>query len=103
MLTAVQVLVDGPTDKKGKDVPRHSAALSGLSLTPIVIANLPRAIGNGPLKAKWEKEGILDKWENSAWAKSRERSDKRRSLNDFERFKVMRLRKQVCSLRAIRA
>lgn len=39
------------------------------------------------------------KWEGSAWAKRRERREKRRALTDFERFKVLRLRKQVGKLR----
>ncbi|KAG9983529.1 hypothetical protein KCU78_g21109, partial [Aureobasidium melanogenum] len=76
-------------------VPRHSASLSDLSLTPIVIEKLPRAAGHTALKALWEKFGVDSKWNNSAWAKNRERSVKRKQLTDFERFKVMRLRKQA--------
>ncbi|KAJ9623130.1 hypothetical protein H2203_006066 [Taxawa tesnikishii (nom. ined.)] len=56
---------------------------------------LPRAAGNGPVKAAWEKAKVEETWANSAWAKNRERSVKRRQLTDFERFKVMRLRKQA--------
>ncbi len=47
------------------------------------------------MKKVWEKEEIEKKWEESAWAQNRERRQKRRALTDFERFKVMRLRKQV--------
>lgn len=46
----------------------------------------------------WEKEGIEKKWDDSTWAKKREQREKRRTLSDFERFKVMRLRKQVGTL-----
>lgn len=46
----------------------------------------------------WEKEGIEQKWDESVWAKKREQREKRRTLSDFERFKVMRLRKQVGTL-----
>jgi len=60
-----------------------------------VIPKLPRAVGTGPLRKAWEKEEVDKKWEESAWAKNRERRQKRRALTDFERFKVMRLRKQV--------
>ena len=91
-------MVDGPASKPESVVPRHSASLSHVSLTPIVIAKLPRAAGNGAIKAAWEKAGIEQTWNNSAWAKNRERSVKRRQLTDFERFKVMRLRKQVSEL-----
>ena len=43
----------------------------------------------------WEKAGVEEKWAESAWAKRREQREKRRGLSDFERFKVLRLRKQV--------
>jgi large subunit ribosomal protein L14e len=88
-------LVDGPSDNKDQAVPRHSAALANLSLTSIVIPKLPRAIGHGPLKAKWKAAEVEKTWKESSFAKSRVRSSKRRALTDFERFKVLRLRKQV--------
>ena len=94
-LTIVQVLVDGPSEDAAKAVPRHSAPLSSLALTPIVMQKLPRAIGRGPLKRKWEAAKVEQQWEESTFARSRARSEKRRQLNDFERFKVMRLKKQV--------
>lgn len=88
-------MVDGPSDDKDKAVPRGSAPLSNLSLTNIVIPKLPRGIGHGPLKAKWAAAEVDKNWKDSSFAKSRVRSSKRRALTDFERFKVMRLRKQV--------
>ena len=90
-----RAMVEGPASDKDLVVPRHSARLAEVQLTPIVIANLPRGIGSGPLKGKWEAAEVEKKWEESAFAKSRAKSHKRRQLNDFERFKVMRLRKQV--------
>lgn len=91
----MQVLVDGPSENKDEAVPRHAAALSYMSLTGIVIPNLPRAIGTGALKKKWDEHEVESKWKSSSFAKSRERSIRRKQLNDFERFKVMRLRKQA--------
>jgi len=38
---------------------------------------------------------VDEKWMESSWAKKREQREKRRGLSDFERFKVMRLKKQV--------
>ena len=35
------------------------------------------------------------KWDESTWAKRRDQREKRKALTDFERFKVLRLRKQV--------
>jgi large subunit ribosomal protein L14e len=88
-------VVEGPSSDKSLIVPRHSVRLAEVQLTPIVISKLPRGIGPGPLKSKWEAAEVEKKWEESAFAKSRAKSAKRRQLNDFERFKVMRLRKQV--------
>ena len=90
-----RVLVDGPSESEGKAVPRHAAALANLALTPIVIDTLPRGIGHGALKKKWDDFEVEKKWQDSVFAKNRSKSAKRRALNDFERFKVMRLRKQV--------
>lgn len=87
--------MDGPSENEAGAVPRHAAALSNLQLTPIVMEKLPRAIGSGPLKKKWADAEVDNKWEETQFAKNRGKSAKRRALNDFERFKVMRLRKQV--------
>jgi large subunit ribosomal protein L14e len=89
------VLVDGPS--KDVPVPRQEIALSKLSLTPIVIPKLPRACGVGHVAKKWEEAKVDKQFDDSAWAKKRAAMQKRRGLNDFERFKVMKMRKQVCS------
>lgn len=89
--------MDGPSKKENAAVPRHSVALNNLIITPIVIAKLPRAAGRGPVARAWEKEEVEKKWDESAWAKRREQREKRRNLSDFDRFKVLRLKKQVRS------
>jgi large subunit ribosomal protein L14e len=91
---SLQVIVDNPSDDSAKAVPRHSAALSHLALTSIEI-EIPRAIGKAALRKKWDAAGIDKKWDDGNFAQSRAKSAKRRNLNDFERFKAMRLRKQV--------
>jgi large subunit ribosomal protein L14e len=88
-----QVLIDGTSDKES-EVPRHSAPLSNLQLTHLKIDKLPRGIGHGPLSEKWKKAEITKKWQESPFAQKREKGSKRRALNDFERFKAMRLQKQ---------
>ncbi|PVH94078.1 hypothetical protein DM02DRAFT_603082 [Periconia macrospinosa] len=88
-----RILVDGPSEKG--PVPRHAAALAHVSLTPIVIPQLPRACGVGIVKKKWEKAEVDSKFEQSTWAKKSAQFQKRRQLNDFERFKVLKLRKQA--------
>lgn len=89
------MLVDGPSTKEKAGVPRHSSSLANLIVTPIVIAKLPRAAGRAPVAKAWKEQNVDDKWDESAWAKRRDRREKRRALTDFERFKVLRLKKQV--------
>ncbi|KAG9246649.1 60S ribosomal protein L14 [Calycina marina] len=90
-----RALIDGPSTSTKTAVPRQSIALAQLILTPLVLAQLPRGSRTGVVKAQWEKAGIEAKWQESAWAKKRTQKEKRRALTDFERFKVMRLRKQA--------
>ncbi|KAI9856028.1 MAG: hypothetical protein M1824_005726 [Vezdaea acicularis] len=89
-----RVLVDGPSKDPKRVVPRHAAPLAHIILTPIVIEKLPRSVGTGPLKTKWEEAGVDKKWEENSWAKKRKQQDRRKALTDFERFKVLRLKKQ---------
>lgn len=70
-------------------VPLSRCLLSGL-----VVEGLNRGARHASLKSMWEKNEIDDKWSKSNWAKKREQMDRRRNLTDFERFKVMRLKKQ---------
>ncbi|RAO65077.1 uncharacterized protein BHQ10_001089 [Talaromyces amestolkiae] len=89
-----RVLVDGPSTQEEKIVPRHSLALSHATLTPFVIPKLPRAAGTGPVRKLWEKEEIDNKFASSSWAKKNAQVERRKNLTDFERFKVLRLKKQ---------
>ena len=89
-----QVLVDGPS-KTLTPVPRHASPLSHCILAPIVIPKLPRAIGTGALMRAWEKAEVDDQWKQTSWYKTRQQREKRRNLTDFERFTVMKLKKQV--------
>ncbi|KAL5353347.1 hypothetical protein ACLOAV_001383 [Pseudogymnoascus australis] len=90
-----RVLIDGPSTDTKTAVPRQSIALARLILTPLVLEKLPRGSRTGTVKAAWEKAGIEAKWQESAWAKKRAQKERRRALTDFERFKVLRLRKQA--------
>ncbi|PGH12773.1 hypothetical protein AJ80_06597 [Polytolypa hystricis UAMH7299] len=90
-----RALVDGPSSQETKVVPRHALALSHVTLTPFTIPRLPRAAGTGPVKKLWEKAEIDSKWASSSFSQKQEKTDRRRNLTDFERFKVLRLRKQA--------
>jgi ribosomal protein L14E/L6E/L27E len=92
------VLVDGPSTQEDKIVPRQPLALAHATLTPFVIPKTPRAAGTGAIKKLWEKEEIDSKWAQSSWAKKAAQVERRKNLTDFERFKVMRLKKQVRGL-----
>jgi len=52
-------------------------------------------VGSTGLKKKWESEKVEDKFNNSVYAKSKAKLARRKELSDFERFKVMVLRKQA--------
>ncbi|RLM01553.1 hypothetical protein CFD26_108617 [Aspergillus turcosus] len=90
-----RVLVDGPSTEENKIVPRHALPLAHTTLTPFVIPRLPRAAGTGPVKKLWEQNEIDGKWAKSSIAQKTERAERRKNLTDFERFKVLRLRKQA--------
>lgn len=92
-----QVLVDGPSGEEQKIVPRHVLPLAHATLTHFTIPKLPRAAGTGPVKKLWANNEIDAKWAKSNYAQKTERADRRKNLTDFERFKVLRLRKQVRS------
>lgn len=42
----------------------------------------------------YQEQGILEKWESSAWAKRLAAKKLRGNLSDFDRFKVMIAKKQ---------
>ncbi|KAF3490663.1 60S ribosomal protein L14 [Arthroderma uncinatum] len=90
-----RILVDGPSSDEDKVVPRHSIPLAYVTLTSLMVEKLPRKAGTGAMKKLWEKSGIDAKWAETGYAKKKEQQDRRRNLTDFERFKVMRLRKQA--------
>ena len=60
-----RALIDGPTTS----VPRQAFPYRHLILTPYTIAKLPRGAGTGAVKKAFEKAGVLEKWQASAWSK----------------------------------
>ncbi|RFU25220.1 hypothetical protein B7463_g11115, partial [Scytalidium lignicola] len=82
-----RVLIDSPS------VPRQAISLADVTLTPLVLT-IPRSARSGVVNAQWEEESIDAKWAESAWAKKLSQRERRQALTDFERFQVMRLKKQ---------
>ncbi|KAL1868546.1 hypothetical protein VTK73DRAFT_3602 [Phialemonium thermophilum] len=89
-----RVLIDGPSSDPKLAVLRQPYSLSNVLLTAFVIEKLPRAVRTSTLKTAWEKAEIESKWKESNWAKKRDQQARRKALTDFDRFKVMRLKKQ---------
>ncbi|KAK0729988.1 ribosomal protein L14-domain-containing protein [Lasiosphaeris hirsuta] len=89
-----RALVDGPSSDPKLATPRGTVSLSNTLLTPLVIAKLPRGARSGTVKKAWETAEIDAKWKEGSWAKKQLQQERRRSLTDFDRFKVMRLKKQ---------
>lgn len=84
----IQALIDGPET----GVPRQAIAYKKVVLTPYVLKKLPRAAGQTVVSKVWKASGVQEKWDQSAWAKKRAVQQKRRSLSDFDRFKVQLLK-----------
>ncbi|EGZ76648.1 hypothetical protein NEUTE2DRAFT_142543 [Neurospora tetrasperma FGSC 2509] len=89
-----RVLVDGPSSDPKLAAPRGVVSLSKTLLTPLVVEKLPRGARTGAVKKAWEAAGIDAKWKESNWAKKQLQQERRKALTDFDRFKVMRLKKQ---------
>ncbi|KAG9295034.1 hypothetical protein G9A89_017828 [Geosiphon pyriformis] len=85
-----RALVDGPTT----GVARHSHPFKRLTLTDHVIEKFPRGAGSSIVKKFFENQKILNKWHNTAWAKKLDNRKKRAALTDFDRFKLLKLKKQ---------
>lgn len=91
MLNQQQALIDGPTT----GVARQALSFRRMVLTPIVLKNLPRNIGQGALKKAIEKADVVAAWNKTAWAKKIEQRKIRASLSDFDRFKLRKLQNKV--------
>ncbi|OAQ67077.1 ribosomal protein L14 [Pochonia chlamydosporia 170] len=89
-----RVLVDGPSADPSLAVPRQAVPLAKCLLSQFVVEGLIRGSRHGAVKKLWEKNEIDAKWKESNWAKKREQIQRRKNLTDFDRFKVMRLKKQ---------
>lgn len=89
-LKKFQAIIDGPST----GVPRQVFPYKHILLTPIKLTKLPRGAGSGVIRKLVEQEAIVEKWDKSAWAQKRVTREKRKDLNDFDRFKVMLAKKQ---------
>jgi large subunit ribosomal protein L14e len=80
-----RALVDGPCT----GVRRQSMSFKQLHLTPFVL-NFPHSARAGVVKKAWEKAEIDKKWPETTWAKKIEAREKRKTLTDYDRYKLMK-------------
>ena len=82
-----RLLVDGTGIKRGV------MSLKQVTLTSIKV-DIPRGIKTKSLLKKLDKQGLQQKWQQTAWAKKIAKNEARKALGDFDRFKVMLARKK---------
>ncbi|KAI0802446.1 ribosomal protein L14-domain-containing protein [Xylaria sp. FL0064] len=93
IISEKRVLVDGPSADEKLVVPKGPVALSDVFLTDLSL-EIPRALRTGTLKTFWEKAEIDKKWLASKWAQRSQRTERRKALTDFQRFQLLRAKKQ---------
>lgn len=59
---------------------------------------MPRGSGSPIVRKYFEKENILEKWNNSSWAKKLEERKRKSVLTDFERFQSLKEKKRVFNI-----
>merc|ERR1719478_388147 len=64
-----------------------------LSLTDFKCA-IPRGAREKTLKLALDKDGVMAKWEETAWAKKLKARKARSEMSDFDRFKLMVAKKK---------
>ncbi|KAI1182360.1 ribosomal protein L14-domain-containing protein [Nemania serpens] len=93
IISEKRALVDGPSSEEKLAVPKGPIAFSDVLLTDLKL-EIPRAVRTGTLKKFWEKAEIDKKWLASKWAQRSQRTERRKALTDFERFQLLRAKKQ---------
>ena len=88
MINTNRVLVEGP------NVRRQELSLRRVSLTDFVL-DVQRGVNSSNLRNAIEEFGLMKKWDATPYGKTLQRAAVRSKLTDFERFKVMVLRKRV--------
>merc|ERR1719343_798130 len=68
-----------------------------LSLTDFKAA-IPRGAREKTLKLALEKEGVMQKWGETSWAKKLKAKETRAKMTDFDRFKLMVAKKKRSSV-----
>lgn len=81
----------------GENINRQIINFSRIALTDFKV-KIAMNSRSKTLAAAWKKEGIAAKWGATTWAKKLVAKKKRASLNDFERFQVMKAKQQKAAI-----
>ena len=90
VIDANRALVDSP---KGQGVSRQPLLLKNLALTDFVVP-IRRSCKRTTLEKAWTEQDISNKWAKTSTARRLAVRARRAASTDFERFKVMKARKQ---------
>jgi len=91
-----RVLVDGPCS----GVARQALNIKTIQLTNFN-CSIPNSARTSTVKKAWEAGDLSTKWAESAWAKKLAAKEKRKTLSDFDRFKLMKAKQARNRLVAI--
>lgn len=85
-----RVVIDGPTT----GVPRQQIPVGRLSLTDFTTPNICRGAREKTVKKALAADKTFDKWSATTWAKKIKAKEVKKSMNDFDRFKLMLARRK---------
>lgn len=96
VIDQTRALVDGPES----GVPRGQMRLNQLHLTKLKI-KFPFTDRTKAVRKAWKKSKIDEKWAGSQWAQKIAAKRKRRSMTDFDRFKLRKARQIRNKIRTV--
>ena len=97
LVTIVDIVTDKRVLVDGENVQRQVIPVSRLQLTKQTI-KIGRGARTGAVRKVISKENVVKKFAESSLGKSYASQAKRESLTDFERFKVLVLRRRLSKL-----
>jgi large subunit ribosomal protein L14e len=97
LATIVDILNDKRVLVDGEDIQRQVIPIRRLQLTRQLL-KLGRGARTGKVRAAISKEGVAKKFAESSIGRAFARQQRRQNLTDFERYKVLVLRRKLAKL-----
>ena len=88
-----RILIDGAA----LGVPRMPFRLKNIKLTKMKV-KFPHSAGKKVVKQALDVGGIGEKWKTTSWAKKLEKRNVKKNLNDFDRFKLKKLKQKKSNI-----